>query len=364
MSWNMDRNDLGEVMEFTKHIKNRELPSDILSDMCMHIGAMTGAGITVAKAMEILKNTTENKRVANIYRELEERITRGKSIGDSMEELGAFPEMAVNMFRAAEVSGQLEKTANYMAEHYRKDHRMRSQIKAAALYPKLLCIMAVSIVLFIFMVIMPIVEPLFYGVELPLITRILMSISSLIKQYWYMILAVVAVLIAAGPILLSNHSIKYILDKMVLYIPIIGKQMKMIYTARFARNLSSLYASGVPMVACLEITARTLGNRYVEIQFLDVRRAIENGETLYHAIEPVKGLDKKLSAIIFVGEETGKLDIMLLSLAESYEHEADVAINKIISLIEPFMIVGIGGIVAIILLGIMIPMWSMYEYLG
>ena len=153
-------------------------------------------------------------------------------------------------------------------------------------------------------------------------------------------------------------------DKMIFYVPLLGKQMKTIYTARFARSLSGLYASGVPMMVGLEITSRTIGNRYLEMQILDVVRAVENGASLSRAIESVHGLDKKLPAVIFVGEETGKLDTMLLSLAEGYEHEAEMAMNKIVSLIEPFMIVVIGIVVAVILLGIMIPMWSLYEYIG
>ena len=281
-----------------------------------------------------------------------------------MEALEVFPEMAVNMFRAAEVSGQLEKTANDLAEHYRKEHRTMMQMKAATMYPKILCIMAITIVLFVFLVIMPMVEPLFSGVELPLVTRILMRISAFLKHDWHIVAAGMVVMILLEPIILSNHTVKCVIDKMILYVPIIGKQMKTIYTARFARSLSGLYASGIPMVIGLEITSRTIGNRYLETQILDVVCAVENGASLSHVIESVHGLDKKLPAVIFVGEETGKLDMMLLSLAEGYEHEAEIAINKLVSLIEPLMIVVIGIVVAVILLGIMIPMWSLYEYIG
>ena len=351
-------------MDMLRRIKYRKLTADVLSDMCRQISVMTGAGITMAKAREVLKNTTENRRIARIYGELEDRIKRGYPIGDSMEALGVFSEMAVNMFRAAEVSGQLEKTANDLAEHYRKEHRTMTQMKAATMYPKILCIMAITIVLFVFLVIMPMVEPLFSGVELPLVTRILMRISAFLKHDWHIVAAGMVVMILLEPIILSNHTVKCVIDKMILYVPIIGKQMKTIYTARFARSLSGLYASGIPMVIGLEITSRTIGNRYLETQILGVVRAVENGASLSQAIESVHGLDKKLPAVIFVGEETGKLDMMLLSLAEGYEHEAEIAINKLVSMIEPLMIVVIGIVVAVILLGIMIPMWSLYEYIG
>ena len=118
------------------------------------------------------------------------------------------------------------------------------------------------------------------------------------------------------------------------------------------------------MLISLVTASKTLGNIYLEEQLANVIREVEQGETLSEAIGAVKGLDKKLPAVIFVGEETGKLDTMLLSLAEGYEHEAEIAMNKMVSLTEPLMIVAIGIVVAIILLGIMVPMWSMYEYIG
>ena len=345
-------------------MKKRTLSADVLSEMYRTIGAMTGAGITMAKTMEILSSAEENKRIAGIYEALGNRIRKGFPIGDSMEELGVFPEMAVNMFRAAEVSGQMEKTANDLAEHYRKEHRIITRMKEATLYPKILCVMAISIVLFVFLVIMPIVEPMFYGVELPPLTRILMKISAFLKQDWHILVIIAAGIAFLEPVAYSFHSVRYVCDKVVLFIPMIRKHMSTIYTARFARNLSNLYASGVSMVESLEISSRTLGNRYLELQFRNVIQAIENGEALSHAVESVNGLDKKLPAVILVGEETGKLDRMLFSLADGYEHEAEVAANKIVSMMEPLMIVIIGVVVAVILLGIMIPMWSMYEYLG
>ena len=351
-------------MKFLNHVRNRKLTADVLSDMCRHTGAMVGTGITMAKAMELLKNTTENKKLSKIYEELEYRIKQGQSIGDSMDAIGVFPELMVNMFHAAEISGGLEKTANYLAEHYRKEYRTMTQMKAATTYPKLLCVMAVTIVLFVFLVIMPMVEPLFQGVELPLITRVLMRISIFLKQDWYMAAMVFLIIMLFGPGILSLHPIKRILDKILLVIPVMGKQMRIIYTARFARSLSSLYASGVPMLICLETASKTLRNRYLEEQFQNVVLAVEHGETLSEAIGTVKRLDKKLPMIILVGEETGKLDSMLLSLAEGYEHEAETAMNQMVSMAEPMMIVVIGIVVAVILLGIMLPMWGMYEYLG
>ena len=335
-------------MTFLNQIRNRKLTADILSDMCRQIGAMVGTGITMAKTMEILKNTTENKKLSRIYGELEYRIKQGQTIGDSMETIGIFPDLMINMFRAAEISGKLEKTANYLAEHYRKEHRTITQMKAATMYPKILCVMAITIVLFVFLVIMPMVEPLFQGVELPFTTQILMRISVSLKQNWKMAAVIFFTVMILGPGVLALHPIKRILDKVILFIPVFGKQMRIIYTARFSRNLSGLYAGGVPMLTSLVTASKTLENIFLEEQFANMILAVEHGKTLSEAIGSIKGLDKKLPAVIFVGEETGKLDTMLLSLAEGYEHEAEIAMNKMVSLTEPLMIVAIGIVVAII----------------
>ena len=351
-------------MKFLNHFENRKLTADRLSDMCRQIGAMVGTGITMAKTMEILRNTAESKRISHIYGELEQRIGQGKMIGDSMEEIGVFPDLMINMFRAAEVSGQMEKTAVHLAEHYRKEHRTMTQMKAATMYPKILCVMAIMIVLFVFLVIMPMVEPLFREMELPLTTQVLMHISVFLKQHWYIVAMGFFMMLFLVSIIASLHPVKHVLDKTTVYIPVFGTQMRTIYTARFARSLSSLYASGVPMLTSLVIASKTLGNQYLEEQFADVVQEVEQGKTLSDAIGSVRGLDKKLPAIIYVGEETGKLDTMLLSLAEGYEHEAEMAMTKMVSLAEPLLIVVIGIVVAVILLGIMLPMWSMYEYLG
>lgn len=334
-----------------------------LSEFCRQVGAMTEAGITMAKSMEILKNVTESKRRAKVYGELEERIRNGQSIGDSMEAIGVFPEMMVNMFRAAEASGQLEKTANHLAENYRKEHRLTSQLRTAALYPKLLCVMAVSIVMFVFLVIIPMVEPLFENMELPMVTKILMEVSRGMKTHWYLILCLLFLPFALGPYLLSLKPVRRLWDKVLLHVPVTGKLMRTICTARFARCQSSLYFSGVSMVDSLRIASRTLGNKYLESQFTQVIHKVENGTALSTAMATVDGLDKKLSAVMCVGEETGKLDVMLTSLADGYEHEAETAMNRMVSLFEPLLIVVIGVIVAVILLGIMVPMWSMYEYM-
>ena len=335
-----------------------------LSEFSRQIAVMTGSGITLSGTMGILRTGTEEKRLRTIYGYLQKRMKQGCPMSNAMEEMGIFPEMMVNMFRAGEASGRIEQTAAKLAEHYQKEHRMKTRIEAAVQYPKILCLVAVASVLMIFIVVMPTVEPLFEGMELPLITKILMKFSDFIKEKWYFAVFLSCLPAVVWQTLLSSEKFRYLWDKEKLYLPVIGKQLKIIYTARFSRSQSSLYASGLPMILCLEIASKTLGNRYLARQFSEVVKQVQSGEMLSRAIQDVDGLDKKLASAIFVGEETGKLDKMLESIADGYEYESDMALSKLIGLIEPVMILVMGVMIGIILLGVMIPMWNMYGYIG
>lgn len=335
-----------------------------LAEVNRDLAAMTGAGITIQKAVEILQKGSEESQILKTYAGLERWLNHGCLISEAMEEMGMFPEMMVNMYRAAEATGKTEATARRLAVHYQKEHRMENQIRTALLYPKILLLTAVFVVLCVFWVIIPTVEPLFEGMKLPVITKILMGFSRIIKENWYMVLPALLAPVILVRILMLNENVCLRWDKFKLHFPVVGKQLRIIYTARFARSQSSLYHSGLPMVRSLEIAGKTLGNKYLKAQFGEIIRDIRGGESLSHAVSKIDGLDGKLSPVIYVGEETGKLDMMLESIADNYEHESETALNRLVAMIEPIMILVMSVIVGGILLGIMLPMWNMYGNIG
>lgn len=342
----------------------RTLRAAQISDFCRHVGAMCSAGVPLTNAMEILQKGAEHRTVKRIYGELQHLMEQGFSFGSALEETGAFPELLLNMFRAAEVSGQLEETAKRMAIYYRKEHKIKSQIQTATLYPKILCLVSVFVVMTIMVVVVPIVEPLFRDAELPFLTRVLLVLCDFVKERWYAATGVLAGFYVFVRVLIKNKSVRLACDRIKLMLPLIGRQYRTICTARFARSESSLYSSGLPMVESLAIAARTIDNLYLEMQFVNVIKMVQGGLSLCEAIESVKGLDPKLAPVIFVGEESGKLGEMLEELAESYEYDAEMAINRLVAMVEPTMILVMGAVVGLILLGIMVPMWSIYEYMA
>ena len=195
---------------------------------------------------------------------------------------------------------------------------------------------------------------------LPVFTSFLMGASHFIQTRWYVLLIAVLAAVAAVRILLTVPMVRFAWDKFKLKVPYVGKQLRVIYTARFSRSQASLYSSGLSMIRSLEIAAKTVGNVYVESQFGEVLKQVRQGEMLSTAIRGVDGFDAKLAPTIFIGEETGQLDQMLDNIAENYEYESDVALQKITGMIEPAMIVVMGLVIGMIMLGVLTPIWGMY----
>lgn len=325
---------------------------------------MTGAGITLSAALEILRDGTENRRMKEIYQELGRQIHHGISASDAMQYMRIFPDAAVHMCHSGEVSGKFTEIMKQLSEHYQKEHQINRKIRESLIYPKILLLVSVVSVLFVFLVVMPMVEPLMREMELPVLTKLLMWSSHMIIRYWHMVLLFLILLAVFGMILEQNRKYCAFRDMVKLKAPLTGKQWVLIYTCRFAKSLSMLYASGLPVPETLEIAGRTLGNIYLENQFERVAKRVRNGEMLSSAIKAVNGLDKKLSAVILVGEETGKLDVVLANIAKTYEFESDAAISGLIRMIEPAMIMIMGVLMGLILLGIMLPVWNMYNFVG
>lgn len=287
-------------------------------------------------------------------------MTEGKTVGDAMEETGRFPEPAIQMIRAAEMSGQLVRTTARLAVHYEKEHRTEGKIRSAVLYPKILVLMMIFLMLFVFLEILPTLEPILVDVTLPLLTRILMGISHFLYAYRYF-LPVAAVMILAGwKILTERVWFRYSYDRVICKFPVVGRQIRIICTARFCENMSSLYSSGLPITSCLKYTEGTIGNMYLDREIRTIMARVSSGMLLSEAIRESGGFEKKLAAVIVTGEEAGHLDKMLERIAGSYEHESDLALNKLVNLLEPVMILLIGIFTGILILGIMEPMWNMY----
>ena len=333
-----------------------------LSDFCRQIGNMLNAGIPLIKVLNIMQNRDVSQKIKNVYLKLYKNIQKGESFSAALQESEkSFDKILINMVKAGEASGGLGLTMIKLADYYDRKDRLNKKVKSAMMYPMVLVALVIVVVIAMFTLILPNFLATFEGMELPLITKILMAISSAMLNHAPLLIGITLIAIPLLVMFFSLTPVKIQVDNIILHLPKIGKLQSTIYTARFARTLSSLYTSGLGMVKSLQISIETVGSHYISSQFDEVIRRVRSGESLSVALRTVDGFDSKLIDCILIGEESGALDAMLVSMADTFDYDAEVATQSMVTVIEPVMIIIIAGMVGIIALGVMLPLMGIYQ---
>lgn len=342
--------------------KRRMIKASALSEFCRQLSGLVAAGISIARALSILaKEEGVSEEMERICASMLERVRTGASLADAMEAETVFPELALGMIRAGESTGDLDKALKSLADHYEKQHQMEQSVRSAMVYPVVLCVMAVVVIAAIFAFVLPRFQELFTEMEtLPLPTRMLLAISDFMSRWWYLLGALAAMLILALHFLEKLPNVRLGLDRMKLRLPFLGGVNRVVATARFARSLSSLYSGGAPIVQALDTAKSTVGNAYIEQQFERVLDQVRSGVSLSRALQSVDGFRQKLISAIAVGEESGQLDTMLQGIAETMEFDAQQSAKRMVTILEPLLIVVMALAVGLIMVGVMLPMVNSY----
>lgn len=341
----------------------RRLKSNVVSDFAKNIGELLGAGVSLVKALRIISEDESIKpKEREVYAGLLKQVRSGIPLSDAMLASGdAFPPLFINMIKSAESSGSMDKISLQMSVHYEKEYRLNQKVKSSMTYPKILCVLIVVVVAIIMGYVIPQFKDLFSQMDsLPASTTILLAISNFVKHKWYVLIIAAVVIYIFSRVLMAIPAVRYAKDKLELKLPVIGKLRKVIYTARFARTLSSLYSAGISIINCLQIARNTIGNSYIERQFDRVIADVRAGMNLSESIDKVDGFTKKLSSSVAVGEETGALDTMLVSIANQMEYDSEVAMNKLVSYLEPAMIVVMAAVVGFVIISVIQPIYGSY----
>jgi type IV pilus assembly protein PilC len=323
------------------------------------------AGIGIVRAMDILKEQTENPRLKKVISYVSDRVQKGESLSSAMKKYREFPNMLVNMIEVGEASGTLDEMMLRMAVYYDKEYKQQQKIKQALTYPILVCIMAVGIVNVLVIKVLPtfIDMSLQNGVtkdQLPLPTRIVMAFSNILTGYWYVILLVIFL----GFLLLkigakSNGNTK--LDKFKLNFPLLGKLYKKVITARFARTFGMLTNYGIPVIQSMEICSQIVENTFIRDILLSTKGEIEKGASLGETLESRNIFPVMLIQMIKIGEESGTMDSVLGKTAEFYDGEVETTTAQLTTLIEPIIIAVLGVVVGFIIIAVITPMYQMYN---
>lgn len=350
--------------EMINNRHGRQFKAKVLAEFSRELGTLVGAGVTLVRALNILAHEESVKpKERAVYEELQARLRQGVSLSDAMEAQGnVFPPLMIYMFRSAETGGNLDEVALKMADLYEKEYRLNSKISSAMTYPKILAVMIVGVILIMTNYVLPQLDDLFSQMEvLPLSTRILVAVGDVLQNYWYLVLLAAAALFVVWKWLMTIESVRVKWHKALIHMPLIGKLQQVVYTSRFARTMSSLYSAGIPIVSCLQIARKTIGNDYIDQQFDEVIPFVRAGNNLSAGLDRVDGFVRKLTDSIMVGEETGRLDSMLLSTADALEYDADMAITKMVSYVEPCMLLLMGLIVAFVMVAVFSALYGSYD---
>jgi type IV pilus assembly protein PilC len=278
----------------------------------------------------------------------------------------AFNNLYVSMIAAGEAGGILDVILQRLAVYIEKIVRLQSQVRSALAYPVTVLLIAAGVVFVILWKVIPVFAQLFAGLggELPFLTRVVVDSSNFVGRFWWAVIGGLVLIWVALKQYHKTENGRRVIDGLLLKIPAIGMLLRKIAVARFCRTLATLTASGVPILDGLEITARTSGNAIIEDAVLAVRKAVEEGKTLSAPLAETKVFPPMVVQMINVGEQTGALDQMLSKIADFYEEEVDTAVAGLMKLIEPLMILVLGGIIGTIVTAMYLPMYAILNKIG
>jgi len=332
-----------------------------LALFCRQLGAMLSAGLPITRALDILYEKAQGKRMKKVLLGLCEDIQEGLSFYEAMRNQDpAFPVLLMQMVQAGEVTGSIDRVMGEMSVHYEKEYKLANKITASLAYPILLVCMTVAVVIFLFVFVLPQFFSLFGDAELPAITVFMMNVSHFLVNDWMWLLLGIMAVVIVWTLLLRVPWFRLFIDTAKIKLPVIGKSNVTIYTSRFCSSMAILYGSGISMIQAIEISVSVLNNKRLEKMFEGVIEAVHSGDMLSSSIEKLGIFDGMVSSMIYVGEESGSLDQTLRKLSEFYADESETALAKMTALLEPCMIIFIAIIIGLVIASVMLPMYTMY----
>ena len=353
----------GEKQTFLKNFFKPRVKEKDLALFTRQLGAMISAGISIAESLEILAEQLPNKTLASALEDVKNEVLAGVSLAEAMKKHpNAFPPFLVNLISAAEESGKMDVILERATEYYEKIAAIKRKLVSASWYPITVVIVATLIVLGILTFIVPTFAKLYesFGSSLPFLTQMIINISNtLTENFLYIFLGITGIFIL-NMYFYRTPAGREFYHRLFLKLPILGEIFLKGAIAKFARTLATLINGGVPITRALDIAALVAGNVVIERAIRKARDDVEKGQAIY------RSLDKELFPPIFiamvrVGENTGRLDEMLDTTANFFEDEVDRAVDGMLSIIEPLLMVFIGGIIGVVILALYLPIFKMGE---
>lgn len=328
------------------------------------LATLVDAGIPLVGALDILSEQIEKKSFKKVIAKLRDDVEGGASLSEAMgKQARVFSTLFINMVRAGESSGNLDEILDRVAGYFEKTNALRRKVRSSLIYPTMVVIMAVLITAFLMLKIVPTFKSIFesIGVDLPTPTRILIAFSDFMRKWFLVNLGALFALILGLQQFVRTERGRVIFDTLLLKLPLFGILIRKYAIAKFARTLSTLQKSGVSILTSLEIVAKTAGNKVVESAVLKTKTNVREGESIALPLANSKVFPPMVTRMIAVGEQTGKLEVMLAKVADFYEDEVDNAVAGLTSLIEPLIIAFLGIVIGSIVVSMFLPIIKLLQ---
>jgi type IV pilus assembly protein PilC len=335
-----------------------------MSIFCRQFVSIVGAGVTIIDAMEMLSEQTENKILKKAILETKIAVEKGESLADAMRvNKTVFTDIFITMVEAGEASGSLEISFSRMADQFEKEAKLKALVKKASIYPTVVAVVAVGVVIAMLTFIVPTFQQMFddLGTKLPAITLFVVSLSDFMQKYWYVVIAVIVLLVVFVKYAQTTDAGKRFFGKIALKAPLFGKLAVKTASSRLARTLSTLLAAGLPLIDALEITSNVMTNIFFKEAIAEAKEDVTMGTSLSEPLYRGKLFPPLVCHMLKIGEESGNIESMLDKLADYYEDEVEIATQSLMAALEPLIIILLAGIIGTIIIAILMPMASMYS---
>jgi type IV pilus assembly protein PilC len=355
--------DLAEYLPF---LKQRVKEKDVVV-FARIFATMINAGLPLIQCLELLAQQEQNKTFKKIISSIKEDIEGGSTLSDALKKYPkVYDDLFVNLVAAGESGGILDVILQRLSSYMEKAMKLKSKVKGAMTYPASVLVISIGVVSLLLLKVIPVFQKMFEGMggELPGPTLFLVNLSDYAQKYFIVAIVVVVVAFIAFKRFYKTEKGTLIIDDLILKAPVFGPLLKKVAVSKFTRTMATMMSSGVPILDGLTIVSKTSGNKIIENALMKVRKSISEGKTIAEPLLETGIFPPMVVQMIAVGEATGALDTMLAKIADFYDDEVDAAVEAMTALLEPFMMVFLGGVVGGMIIAMYLPIFKMASVVG
>ena len=337
-----------------------------IGDFTDQLATLLSSGMPLERSLSVMIDLIADERLRVMVEQVRDKVRGGGTLSDALEEQHVFTNMYTNMVRAGEMGGTLETTLVRLADYMSRAKELKDSVISAMIYPIILFLLSGASLFVLLGKVVPSFKPMFEdaGVELPAVTQLVLSIAEIVQNYWWVIILAIVGVIVAIKQKLKEPEFRLAWDKKMLSMPLFGDLYTRIDIARFSRTLGTLVDSGVPLLSGLTIAKKVINNTLLHLIVSEASEKVKHGEPLAVGLEKAEEFPRLAQQLISVGEETGKLNEMLLKTADTYDIEVKTAIDRMISLLVPVVVLTLAALIFFIIFAILMAMLNMNDLVG